>query len=218
MLAAGAANAQLPIPNSTAFDITGPIQKATLDPTCAADAHCGGTITIQGHTVVVPKETIVLYPANNSTWQEMFALAPLPYGSLGSAVQADGSAGPTSGLALNDLPLPLANYEGHVVGNRVLGPAGDLYIAGLVYVSSSSLNTGAGFINFIDYTLGELRVGGVVNDPNCAQGGTAATNPLCSGARVRINDPTGRFGPTLSARRASGASTPLPGRSSPRSS
>src|SRR3954454_22120935 len=102
MLAAGAANAQLPLPNSTAFDITGQLQKATLDPACAANAHCGGTITVQGQTIVVPKETIVLYPANNSTWQEMFALAPLPYGSLGSAVQADGSAGPASGLALND--------------------------------------------------------------------------------------------------------------------
>jgi len=201
MLAAGAANAQLPLPTSTQFDITGPIQKATLDSSCAGNAHCGGTITIQGHTIVVPKETIVLYPANNSTWQEMFALAPLPYGPTGSAVQGDGSLGPTSGLALNDLPAPLANYEGHVVGNRVLGgPAGaDLYIAGLVYVSSSSLNTGAGFINFIDYTLGELRVGGIINDANCTQGGTSVTNPLCSGARVRINDPSGRFGRTTTS-------------------
>src|SRR5438067_388546 len=193
MLAAGAASAQLPMPVSTQFDITGPIQEATLDPACAADAHCGGTITIQGHTIVVPKETIVLYPANNSTWQEMFSLAPAPYGLAGAQV---GGAVGASGLALNDLPVPLANYEGHVVGNRVLGgPAGaDLYIAGLVYVTSSSLNTGAGFINFIDYTLGELRVGGIVNDVNCAQGGTAVSNPLCSGARVRINDPSGRFG------------------------
>ena len=118
MLAAGSANAQLPLPTSTAFDVTGPIQKATLDPTCAASAHCGGTITIQGHTIIVPKETIVLYPANNSTWQEMFSLAPAPYGL--AALQADGSVG-ASGLALNDLPVPLANYEGHVVGNRVLG-------------------------------------------------------------------------------------------------
>jgi hypothetical protein len=193
MLAAGAANAQLPLPNSTAFDITGQLQKATLDPTCAANAHCGGTITVQGQTIIVPKETIVLYPANNSTWQEMFSLAPAPYGL--TALQATGEVG-SSGLALNDLPVPLANYEAHVVGNRVLGgPAGaDVSIAGLVYITSHSLNMGSGFINFIDYTLGELRVGGTINDPNCAQGGTSLTNPLCSGARVRINDPSGRFG------------------------
>src|SRR4051812_1289294 len=198
MLAAGAANAQLPLPNSTAFDITGQLQKATLDPTCATNAHCGGTITVQGQTIIVPKETIVLYPANNSTWQEMFSLAPAPYGL--AALQASGEVG-ASGLALNDLPVPLANYEAHVVGNRVLGGASgaDMSIAGLVYITSHSLNMGAGYINFIDYTLGELRVGGVINDPNCAQGGTAATNPLCSGTRVRINDPSGRFGRTTTS-------------------
>src|SRR3954447_19673703 len=198
MLAAGAANAQLPLPNSTAFDITGQLQKATLDPACATNAHCGGTITVQGQTIVVPKETIVLYPANATTWQEMFSLAPAPYGL--AALQASGEVG-ESGLALNDLPVPLANYEAHVVGNRVLGgPAGaDMSIAGLVYITSHSLNMGAGYINFIDYTLGELRVGGVINDRNCAQGGTAATNPLCSGTRVRINDPSGRFGRTTTS-------------------
>src|SRR3954451_15780545 len=80
MLAAGAANAQLPLPNNTAFDITGQLQKATLDPTCAAAVNCGGTITVQGQTIIVPKETMVLYPANVSTWQEMFSNAPAPYG------------------------------------------------------------------------------------------------------------------------------------------
>jgi hypothetical protein len=92
--------------------------------------------------------------------------------------------------------VPLTTYEAHVIGNRVLGgPAGaDLQIAGLIYISQQSLNSGAGFINFIDYALGEMRVGGTINDPNCAQGGTALTNPLCSGARVRINDPAGRYG------------------------
>jgi hypothetical protein len=198
MLAAGSANAQLPMPTSTQFDMTGFIQEATLDPACATDAHCGGTITLHGHKVTIPKETIVLYPANASTWQEMFALAPAPYGL--TAVQANGALG-SSGLALNDLPLPLNNYEAHVAGNRVLGGPGgaDLYIAGLVYVTSHSLASGSGFINFIDYTLGELRVGGVINDANCAQGGTSATNPLCSGARVRINDPSGRYGRTTTS-------------------
>src|SRR4051812_39306506 len=198
MLAAGAANAQLPLPTSTAFDITGQLQKATLDPACATNAHCGGTITVQGQTIVVPKETIVLYPANATTWQEMFSLAPAPYGL--AAVQAGGTVG-ASGLALNDLPVPLANYEAHVVGNRVLGGAAgpDVSIAGLIYITSHSLNMGAGFINFIDYSLGEIRVGGTINDPNCAQGGTPATNPLCSGARVRINDPSGRFGRTTTS-------------------
>ncbi|HEY6808936.1 MAG TPA: hypothetical protein VI160_09135 [Gemmatimonadales bacterium] len=186
---AGAARAQLPIGASTQFDVVGFIQEATLDPTCAANAHCGGTIKVNGHVIVVPKEIVVMFPANALTWQEMFAQAPAPYGMLAVG-------GPMSGMALADLPVPITTYEAHVVGNRVIGgPAGaDLYIAALIFVSQQSLNAGAGFINFIDYTLGEMRVGGVLNDPNCAQGGTALTNPLCSGARVRINDPVGRYG------------------------
>jgi len=54
LIAAGTAKAQLPIPPSTQFDIVGEIQEATLDPACAADAHCGGTINVQGHTIVIP--------------------------------------------------------------------------------------------------------------------------------------------------------------------
>ena len=165
---------QLPIPASTQFDISGFIQEATLDPACAADAHCGGTITVNGHIVVVPKETIVIFPANALTWQEIFAQAPAPYGFLTSP--------PSSGMALTDLPVPMSTYEAQVVGNRVIDGAGnDRYIAGLIYVSQHALNAGSGFINYIDYTVGEMRIGGILGDST-------------TGARVRINDPVGRFG------------------------
>ncbi|MFL5388610.1 MAG: hypothetical protein ACJ79C_07775, partial [Myxococcales bacterium] len=169
LIAAGTAKAQLPIPPSTQFDVVGYLEEATLDLNCAADAHCGGTIKVQGHTIVVPKETVVLLPANALLWQELFAQAPAPYGFT-----AAGSA--MTGLAAADLPAPLNNYEVHVVGNRVInntqaGAPADAYIAGLVYITSHGLNSGNGFINFIDYTLGELRVGGILNDPNCIQGG-----------------------------------------------
>lgn len=173
-------SAQLPIPTSTQFDITGFIQEATLDPTCTANAHCGGTVKVNGHVVTVPKETIVILPANALTWQEVFAQAPAPYGLVSAA------GVPESGLALADLPVPLTTYEAHVVGNRVLNAAaGDQYIAGLVYISQQGLNSGAGFINFIDYTLGEMRVGG-----------TLGSNT--TGTRVRINDPVGRYGRIMS--------------------
>src|SRR5205814_6306087 len=86
-----------------------------------------------------------------------------------------------------DLPAPLTNYEAHVIGNRVLGGPGgaDLYIAGLVNISPHSLNAGTGFINFIDLTIGEIRVGGVLGSNT-------------TGARVQLNDPTGRFGRIMS--------------------
>src|SRR3954451_25303133 len=78
MLAAGSASAQLPMNPSTQFDYTGFIQDATLDPSCRADAHCGGTLTVNGHVVTIPKETVVELPANALTWQEIFAQAPAP--------------------------------------------------------------------------------------------------------------------------------------------
>lgn len=179
----GGASAQLPMPASSQFDITGFLQEATLDPACSADPHCGGTMVVNGHKIIVPKETIVILPASALSWQELFALAPAPY------------TGAATGMALADLPAPLTTYEMHVVGNRVLGgPAGaDLYIAGLVHIAQQDLNTGAGFINYMDYTLGEMRVGGVLNDPT-------------TGTRIRINDPAnataaggaGRFGRAMS--------------------
>ena len=179
----GGVSAQLPMSASTQFDITGFLEEATLDPTCSADPHCGGTMRVNGHTIIVPKETIVILPANALTWQELFSQAPAPY------------TGAATGMAMADLPVPLTTFEMHVVGNRVLGgPAGaDVYIAGLIDVAQQGLNSGAGYINFMDYTTGEMRVGGVLNDPN-------------TGTRVRINDPanptsvngSGRFGRAMS--------------------
>jgi hypothetical protein len=173
------AMAQLPIPPSTQFDLTGFLQEATLDSSCVANAHCGGTLKVNGQVVTVPKETIVILPANALTWQELFAQAPLPYGLSTSP--------PTTGLAAADDLVsapPLTTYEVHVTGNRVLGPP-DQYIAGLINISQNALNSGAGFINFIDYTNGELRVGGVLNSSS-------------TGTRVRLNDPTGRYGRIMS--------------------
>src|SRR3954468_9697998 len=170
------ARAQLPMPASTQFDITGFIQEATLDPACAANPHCGGTIKVNGHVIVVPKETVVEFPANALTWQEIFSQAPALYG-LSASPQ------PETGMAIADLPATLTTYEAHVIGNRVLnGPAGaDLHIAGLIFVAQASLSSGSGFINFIDYSTGELRIGG-----------TLGSN--LDGTRVRLNDPTGRYG------------------------
>jgi len=160
---------QLPVPASSQFDVTGFIQSATLGGPgsgSGSGAHQGGFITVNGLVITVPSETIVILPANALTWQELFALAPAPY------------TGAATGMALNDVPAPLTTYEAHVIGNRVLGGQGgaDVYIAGLIYISQQALNSGAGYINCINYATGEMRVGGPIG--NCA-----------AGARVQINDP-----------------------------
>ncbi len=130
LMSTGTAFAQLPMGASTQFDVTGFIEEAWLDPACITNAHCGGTIKVNGHVITVPKETIVILPANALTWQELFAQAPVPYGLA--------TTPPYSGLAKADCPppsiphtYPLTTYEAQVVGNRV----GDEYRAGLIYIS-----------------------------------------------------------------------------------
>jgi hypothetical protein len=152
--------AAFPLPASTQFDILGFLETATLDQGCKDSPHCGGSLQVNGHTVLVPKETIVILPANALTWQELFAQAPAPY------------KGVATGMALADTPTPATTFEAHVIGNRVANQ----YIAGLIYLSQQSANGGAGYINYIDYAAGEMRVGGTIGDP-------------ATGARVQINDP-----------------------------
>ena len=88
-------------------------------------------------------------------------------------------------MALSDVPTPMSTYEAQVVGNRVITGGNDRYIAGLIFISQHALNSGNGFINYIDYSLGEMRIGGVLGDNT-------------TGARVRINDPVGRYGRVMS--------------------
>ena len=75
-----------------------------------------------------------------------------------------------------------------MVGNRVIDANGDRYIAGLVDISQQDLNSGAGYVNYINYATGEMKVGGTLGDPS-------------TGTRVAINDPAtptsgsgGRYG------------------------
>ena len=117
-IAAPAAAAAVALPtlaSSTQFDITGFIQSATLD--TPGDVHSGGVLVLNGHRVIVPRNTVVILPANALTWQELFTHAPAPY------------APTQTGMALGDSPKPLTTYEVHVVGNRVINANGDRYIA-----------------------------------------------------------------------------------------
>ena len=176
-----------PAPVPAQFDITGFIQEATLDSAgtiCqASDPRlAGGTLTINDTVVVVPCNTVLQMPAATLAWQELFSLAPR---DIGLPTGADGIPTQT-GLALKDtvtMPLTTAysngrlpSYEAHVQGNIV----GGRYIAGLIFISQQNLNLGQGTITAIDYYNGELLI--------------ASAGPNPSSARVKINDPLGRFG------------------------
>jgi hypothetical protein len=124
---------------------------------------------VNGFTYIVPTNTLLQMPAFALTWQELFAKAPAPYG-------------PTqTGLARADVPAPPFDFEVHIQGNRVISATSDQSIVGLMFAAQEGAQVGAGFINFIDYATGEMRVGGAIGDPT-------------TGVRIRINDPIGRHG------------------------
>ncbi|MFL5301210.1 MAG: PKD domain-containing protein [Anaeromyxobacteraceae bacterium] len=175
-LAAGRAAAAPAVQPVSPFDMTGFIQAATLG--SSGDLLAGGTLVVNGQAIVVPRNAIVQFPATFMTWEQVFEFAPEPYG-LGST--------PQTGLALTDKPTPVTTYEVHVQGNRLAIPGKpDQYVAGLITIANQALNAGQGFINFIDYATGELRVGGVLGDRK-------------TGQRVQLNDPLGHFGRAVSA-------------------
>src|SRR5436853_3313067 len=129
--------AQPSLPTASPFDMVGFIQAATIDN--PNDLFSGGTITVNNLRMIVPRNTLLQFPATAVTWQEAFALAPAPYTRL------------QTGMALNDVPRPATTYEAHVVGNRV----GSQHIVGLLFLAQQSLHAGQGFITPIDYVSGE---------------------------------------------------------------
>jgi hypothetical protein len=154
------------------FDETGFIQDATVSadnsacPDVSNPHNLGGTVTINNTNMVVPCNMIVQMPANTLTWADMV------------------NGGPS--LALKDSPFP--SFEVRVVGNIVAGT----HMAGLMFASQQSANTGSGIISKIDYDTGRIHVD--TGDP---------ANP----AVLEINDPNGRFGRKQSPTRASASTT-----------
>ena len=180
----------------TQFDIIGYIQMATVDASvCPEQINLdprlsGGRVTVNGIEIIIPCHTILQMPATSLTWAELFDSTLVP----------DGTPQDASGLALADRvatpALPLPAYEIHVVGNIVKDPVSGSakHIAGLVFISQQGLNLGQGYVRSIDYATGELCVAAGL--PNGGLQPQTSASPTCQppDARVRINDPVGRFG------------------------
>ena len=120
------------------FDITGAIQSLTVY--SPGNPYSGGSIVVNGITVIIPANLVVTLPAAYKTVGQIFMESPV---------------GGQSGLAFNDLSPPIAAYEAGIAGNIVNG----VYLAGLVSIAPQSLNTANGFIRSIDYVTGQMCVG-----------------------------------------------------------
>ena len=158
------AQAQTPTPS---FSMLGYLQALDVDD--LNDPLSSGSMVVNGIRVVLPRNLLIKMPGQYLTVNDLFRGA-----HPGSAPTLVAASKP-SGLALGDAPRPPVPFEGQVIGNIV----GNDYIAGWANITQQDLNLGAGFIRGIDYAKGELLVG-------------SETGPTT--ARVRINDPTGRYG------------------------
>ena len=175
--------------SATPFQILGHIQRFDLDLTigtgCPA-AYVGAVMTVNGIDVVIPCYTIIVMPAAYLTPKQLFdksTLPPtvLPKSGLALADKIDpADPDPSVSTKILDVP-PYAAFEASLDGNIV----GGRYIAGQVHISQQSLNMSAGFIRLINYTTGELCVGGLT---------TAVATCAAPDTRVRINDPSGTYG------------------------
>lgn len=160
----GAASAQTPTPS---FTLTGHLQ--SLDVVSLTDPLSAGTMVVSGVTVTLPANLLIKFPGQYLTVNDIFR------GKNPGKAPALAAASRPSGIALADTPKPPVPFEVEVIGNIV----GGAYIAGAVSISQLGLNSGAGFIQSIDYATGALRVGPL---------GAPAM------ATVRINDPRGVYG------------------------
>ena len=157
------------------FDVTGFIQSASVDPTLCPGApasNVGGTIVLNGVTITVPCNSVIQMPANTLSWPDAIDIA------THNALALDGTGSGTA--AAPNTPYP--SFEAHVVGNIVADAAGaSKYIAGLVFLSQQSVNSGQGVVTAVNFADGSLTVA------------PAATGGVGKTVRVQINDPNKRF-------------------------
>jgi len=171
------------------FDVTGFIQAATTDgsrcPEITDPLLWGGTVTVNGVTMIVPCNTVLQMPASTVSWAMLFpqagvssevGVAPVGTSTAGLNGQPGGPRPGTTGLALADSATPGAgpypSFEIRAIGNIVPGrnPASGVvesqYVIGLISpVAQQGANAGFGMINCIDYANSFLYVGGDPKQP-----------------------------------------------------
>lgn len=185
---------------TTGFNVIGYIQDFSVDD--LNDPLSSAKMTINGMTVIIPKNLKIVMPGTYLTANDIFR------GSHGRT-KAQGNNPVTPALKRSCIALKDKNdpdgicknqpefpYTAEIVGNIATDPVDnqEKHIAGLVNIGQIPLQISGGFIRTICYTgtepnctqKGELLIGSKKPDTNQPDN----TIP----ARLRLNDPKGRFG------------------------
>jgi hypothetical protein len=167
IIAVSLAQAQVMLPS---FNVIGEIEAFTLDN--PADPATGATITVSGTPIKIPSNMLITMPGKYNTPHDLF----LEWTSeTTSVVRAESGLAMIDTAPRSDVPPRITAFEAEIIGNIT----GGMYVATVVHISQGALHTGSGFIQSINLTTGEMRIG----DP----GGTV-------GARVILNDMLGVYG------------------------
>ncbi len=143
--------------------VSGEIQRITVNN--PNDHWSGGTITVGGTVVTIPRNLLIDLPANRVTLQQLYIEAP-------SVCQMPGQTGLAKGDSCNTTGMgAIAN----IAANRTNG--GNV-IAGDVFIEKGA-EAITGTITYIDYNDGYFRLNGNLGDAT-------------TGVMVRLNDPDGR--------------------------
>ncbi|KAG5176127.1 hypothetical protein JKP88DRAFT_282959 [Tribonema minus] len=184
------ASAQATAGNDMCFSTTGKVQFAARNAAPvtagAALATVGGTIKVNGITHIIPDNTECTLPAQTATWNDLFAIpkamaaADQFFPKFTTSVDATGAIVKT----VNPLAEPdLFGYEATLIGNIQTGstvvppPVGAA--TGPRYIVASLVNQ-CGYVQTIDAD-GTMTIGPTLDAP--------------TGAKVRLNDPNGCYGP-----------------------
>ncbi|KAJ7621999.1 hypothetical protein DFH06DRAFT_770088 [Mycena polygramma] len=136
------------------FSFIGQIDGLSLD--AGGDVFAGGTITVDGFKITVPKNTLVTLPSITVAWSELFQNNQPQLPLLGSVT-----------------------WEATVFGNNVNGEK----IAGLIYIVQESAQVLQGFITSMDvngHFVVDRTLDCVLNDPTGTYGPAYTANPLWS--------------------------------------
>lgn len=143
--------------------VSGEIQRMSIN--SPNDHWSGGTITVGGTVVIVPRNLLIDLPANRVTLQQLYAEAPTACVSAGQTGLAKGDSCNTTGMGGIATIAATRTNGGNVI-------AGDVFI-------EKGVEAITGTVSYIDYHDGYFRLNGNAGDAT-------------TGVMVRLNDPDGR--------------------------
>ena len=171
-----------PLPGTAqGFTVVGFLQDASVGYDDCPDLQgsplrWGGSAMVNGLRITIPCNTILQMPASTFTWAELFDARSNTTNATAANTPLVPLTLPRPGTTIPAGSFRYPSTEVTIVGNVVSGR----HVAGLVFISQQSLNSGVGYITDFDYANSVIYISSAP--------GTGRV------VRLQLNDTRGRFG------------------------